>query len=1165
MGVAIVLLDSCANEAVQPDPVGPIPANSLRVAVDIDDARQTVKKAETRVSVPAEADEATIKSLYLLFFDDSEDGTGQFVDFVEIENPQDNASRDIVMTGTSLSVTAPYRILAIANIGDLGVAGRTTGAQYLSNEAVTSWMTGWMGHNEAQVIAEAQAWAFAGEDVLPGELLMSGRAYKEENNFHVNITLQRNQARFDVLRGVELKDDPNDPNDEEFELYSIEIRNAYPISKIWSDGSKEGGLSYADETGRIQQYYGYSDANPDTAKKLSSILNNGDLKGYLYAFENRTAPSTRNDNITTSLIIGLRKVKPTAEPDPRYYRINIVPEENSQMLRRNNVYSVSINSVGGLGDTTPQAAYDNPKQTEIGYTINGWDMPGTGIVVQDGNSLLSAPLKTVNMKRGEMIMVGGNQQWGRTTTTLQITTFTNKTDPVALEEGKLTIAGQEYHLNGSTDPYNGIFASLNETTGEITIGADPIESTYTVRGEIRLTYMGLRATINVVQTDLTTDFLEVHLPDGGIPVFAPFKGIPSGLLRVEASGAWTAEILMENESIDSFSFSPTGALPVTKINSVTDAAMLAEYDPVLGNKFRVYTHGANMRADATREAYIVVTLDKDSENYADMVRVKQAPKAELAINPNRTLTFDGAGELSAIPNNDSKRFTVLPGVSTDGDAYNQWTVSITAAPGTPANAFVLTSDSTTDANDPAEDNWFEVTPDTSNSYGGKNVSGGNYSATVTVTLNASGVKATINVVQTSAGITLSPNTVPAVSNDGGTSQPIGVQADASLRWKVISFTTEATGGPHPTLVHHAAELLLENDTPVDIQNGEYAIAQKFKVRFPKIYYPNRNFNISAKVVVGIVGSSLQSTITINQTPLTAAPMVAWGLTGSPNYGALGDTYNRGWDGNSGHWGLKQIPGFRVLGSSAANGAGTINASVNYLSVTAHIGGASGTNYSWMAVKDYIKNRDAFTIIQSQDNYGRGPLNNGNSPLRDAGYPMAEYGRDVNGIIYEDTDNSNTRIWKFLFDESKNEFKPSDVTANNYWYIDGVNNWLPIDQLPGTAVVLIAKRVSDAANGASASNEAMLIVDVENKFIWMGESQLFWYDSWIDNNRYKLLENLMYYVANTAKYGSHFTDLLLEEDAGPSGNGNMGDGRVSQPPLWDEAHWGRNIMLEIDNR
>ncbi len=377
---------------------------------------------------------------------------------------------------------------------------------------------------------------------------------------------------------------------------------------------------------------------------------------------------------------------------------------------------------------------------------------------------------------------------------------------------------------------------------------------------------------------------------------------------------------------------------------------------------------------------------------------------------------------------------------------------------------------------------------------------------------------------------------------------------------MIGFTTEGTGGQYSRLMNHEAELLLEDGTEVDIENGEYAITQKFKVRFPKVYYPNRDFKISAKVVLGIVGSSLQSTITIDQTPLTAAPMVAWGLTGSPNYGALGDTYNRGWDGNSGGLGLKQIPNFRILGTSAANGATTINASVNYLSVTPHIGGTNGANYNWTAVKDYLKNRDAFTIIQAQDNYGVAPLNNGNSPLRDAGYPLVTNGRDINGIMYEDDDNSNTKVWKFLVDESKNNFKPSDIPANNYWYIDGVNNWMPIDQLPPSAVVLIAKKTSDSS--MTPSNNAVLIVDVENKFIWMGESQVFWYDTWIDHNRSKLLDNLMYYVANTAKYGSHFTDLLLEENAGPDENGDMGDGRVAQPPLWDEAYWGRNVMNEM---
>ncbi len=105
-----------------------------------------------------------------------------------------------------------------------------------------------------------------------------------------------------------------------------------------------------------------------------------------------------------------------------------------------------------------------------------------------------------------------------------------------------------------------------------------------------------------------------------------------------------------------------------------------------------------------------------------------------------------------------------------------------------------------------------------------------------------------------------------------------------------------------------------------------------------------------------------------------------------------------------------------------------------------------------------------------------------------------------------------------------------------FYVDGVANTIP-GPWPESAVVLMTKINND--------NHAILIVDIEHKFLWMGESQVFWNDTYLTNNRGAFLQNLICFVANASKYGSHFTDLLLEDGA-----------TNAQPAPWDN-YWGAN--------
>ncbi|MCL2501636.1 MAG: hypothetical protein FWE99_00715, partial [Bacteroidales bacterium] len=214
-------------------------------------------------------------------------------------------------------------------------------------------------------------------------------------------------------------------------------------------------------------------------------------------------------------------------------------------------------------------------------------------------------------------------------------------------------------------------------------------------------------------------------------------------------------------------------------------------------------------------------------------------------------------------------------------------------------------------------------------------------------------------------------------------------------------------------------------------------------------------------------------------------------------------------------------------------AASIASNVTYLHVVPHISGSSGTNYNWSVVNNFIDNRDAWTVISSQDNNGLGPVNNANSPLK-------RNGAGYNNILYTGTANarllpSSTKLFEFLTARGNTPLSPGLVAD---FYSDGVSTVLP-GPWPSGAVVLMTRN--------NNTDHAMLIIDIKRKFMWIGESQIFWSATYLTNNRGIFLDNLMYFTGNAMKYGSHFTDLLLES-SDPD----------SQPAPWD-AHWGNNRL------
>ena len=131
----------------------------------------------------------------------------------------------------------------------------------------------------------------------------------------------------------------------------------------------------------------------------------------LYAFPNMVGVTAQDDDVTTCLIVSgyysdtpwVGTIPPTAELC--YYRINISRgNAQLQLLKRNNLYNVTITSVNTEGSKDPDEAMKD-KVNKINVTINDWeeDNDDNFVTDPDGNYLRYSP-KSLNFKpMAEMI------------------------------------------------------------------------------------------------------------------------------------------------------------------------------------------------------------------------------------------------------------------------------------------------------------------------------------------------------------------------------------------------------------------------------------------------------------------------------------------------------------------------------------------------------------------------------------------------------------------------------------------------------------------------------------------------------------------------------------------------------------------------------------------
>ena len=1066
-GIAAVLLASCIKEPKQWNDEE-VPADKLRLTLNIDGLDAELA---TRSTVIPEQGEDRLSSLYLLFFRSDASRNGEFIDYVKVENSAGiNTNVDIYFDAYSqLRVTEAYHILAITNIA---------GYDYLQGNAAANWMANWHGKTENEVLTEAEAYVRG--SISPNDddvnrirsniLLMNGRAEKAKEQFHIAITLSRNLARFDV----------HNMKQAEYDLVSASIWNAYEATSIW-----EGSGNYSNNVPRMRRFYGVTNGgNVVGSDSKGDIF--GNISGGLYAFENQVAAPKQNDKLTTCIIVGLVN-RSDPNKTTKYYRANIHPGDEAQVIRANNVYRLTIRSVSGAGYDTEQFAYEGAER-QFDYVINYWDLDDHGLIVQNGNSILSVPVKTINIKpEGEII-------------TLPVFTFNNVGGAPPL-----FIKSQSY--NPSTGD---IGAYLNGN--DLIVEAAPLALSETERtGQITLFYGGLEATVNVIQTKFDEMYLKVHLPAGGLPSLSSFAGFPSEQIRVEASGAWTARLYM-----DGFSFS--AAQPLTTLSS-------SDIVNVSNNNFHVYTRDNNNET-SIREGFVIVSLDQHQEKFSSVFRVVQNMGSVISVSPN--LSSHAFASISPA----SVQFAVFPGE--ENSLINEWDWVILQK-GFSDHRARFTADTTSSRVNQARN---VITVQAT----GNNTSDVNYEAILRIFQKAAPSNyVEINLTQKMLELRLIPSSLPPVPVTGGKSAAIEVETAPTLRWSATIITTCGAASDGRNLVNHAAVLITESGNTVN-PGATYPASEKFYVAFPKIYYPNREIpNITATVTVTVEG--ITATATVKQTSLTSKGFNATGFGGGGGeLLASGSNYNEAYSTM-----LRSITGYNYIGAVPLAGTNAISSNTTFL----HIANAQATSSSVanaITKLNNFRNNPSFDGLTLLAGDYRGSYNlQFSNQVMDAGYTIVDagsFGNENRGQIVTEPAVMQTRVYQFLMRHCWTELlvNGNQILLTGTFY--GNRERAMASAWPADAVTMITD---------GAGRPPTLIIDPARKLIFFGESEYFntgYYDpvtnvagsGELSGYRGAFLHNLTYYIANAARYGSHFTDLLRDD--------------LGLPSLWDPV-WGAN--------
>ncbi|MCD8193195.1 MAG: hypothetical protein LUD74_01320 [Tannerellaceae bacterium] len=435
--------------------------------------------------------EMNINSLYILFFDYSTNGSGKLVDICGIASDGDLSSQPagsiyLDLSGQTQLEDTDYNLLVAAN-AEYYARAKDFNHTIDDIELLIRYFKELLDGKTEKEVAGSTFFRLDSGSFVPTHLPMSGKAIKRAGSRQTEVKLSRSVSRIDVTN-----------EDERYELISASLWNVFPRINIWDNSFTD----YTDEKHLNRFAIHYTDNQSDN--KITASL---------YSFENYVPNPQPNDTLTTCLIVGMRRKDDKKQVE--YYRINLHPAGSSHILKRNNLYHVTIRNVLQDGKGNEQDAYTD-REIRLSGTIKGWEEDDFSNVQFDGDNILALSFATVNFPAK-----GGIEE----------------VDILTRGNGEIKIVQQDLPKNIDAK------LSVNDKKTTLTINAHSAQDE--VKGWVEVQFGNLRATLYITQQGHTSEQIslsQVTLPD--FPARTE-EYTTTQTIEVTATGPWVARLYNE--------------------------------------------------------------------------------------------------------------------------------------------------------------------------------------------------------------------------------------------------------------------------------------------------------------------------------------------------------------------------------------------------------------------------------------------------------------------------------------------------------------------------------------------------------------------------------------------------------------------------------------------
>ncbi len=1138
----ILLAGGIFTSCLHDDNFGNCPGNdNVKLRIGIDQIGE--KQPETRASVKPEDGESNVSKLYMLFFQHSASGSGQFVTSYHVDANGATFALDTdlqleigTLRGEALSHADNYSIIAFANLDKYLYP-------FTDSEAFVASLDG--STSESDVLnrllgldgLEQVAGKWRAKPIDKACLPMIGRTSKMAGQDMVNIVLSRLVARFDLQNTIR----------EQYQVMSVAIYDAaaqaYVIQPKELDDADKAQMRYIE--GKF-----YGNTSPGASVTITqSGATAGDVNGGLYAFENFMG--AQNANKITDLVIGLKSLtdEGTAFPagQTRYYRIPVRPEGSGQHIMRNNVYKVSLRGVLNEG----AVAEDDAAEGQIDYTINNWNIDDEGLIVTDGQSTMAIPSKYI--------------RFGAKGATMRYEIF-------AVGPGTLSIT--------KTDLPNSFSVELDGKN--LTVTAEDLAGYDDITGTFELGYGGLRATLTVIQTTDNNKYLNLNRTT--LPLFSPAAGagieaggveaIGGELIKVSASGDWEAKIFnpyfkINGTEITWDSRNAGGKAPLDFITASANPSTSSRYCFV---QFKLIGDAKHSRVlvlgqgGAKNINILPILSDLGGKMEFDMAgaptntnpSVPMQGKAYiLTVDAGNNWSWEIENNLDPLTGNQPK-FDVMPDMADPNKLYifAKGTATGGLNIGGARNATLkLTRPGATEVLIPLYQQpfQFEVVEITPSSVSAKFVNG---------RIPTKGTHTHVN------------SKLYNSAKKSTTTYPQYAEADYAVyrEYQVtglpasVKYDATITVYSHPDTEVAADKWKVHKGFLFDASNNEAAAltnrsnTDTFKVGFHKIYYPlvywagdaQTGHNVVPSVTVSITLSDYDSvepkTVTIYQEPLQAKNFVGnVASLGSGHYGNIGNSsqaitlfaqaYANALYSSTDFGPTGTVRGKDVLSRTSVLATLPAGTPVGYIHASGAPGWA-GSSYSLIkSVQSRLDNDETFVLLVGAD---ANPLNDF---LTNTNYTWFKKSGWERGTTTSSASTTNDPYR--ATGESENKRVMNYILHGPFGNVANHNMLFP-DPSPGDGVPILksslgTNSVSVATyvyvNGTNSDGQsAMCVVDPENRVAYMSEGELFMGGindananallGNVENTKFR--KNFAAIMMNSVMYGSHFYDLLRED-------------------------------------